>query len=53
MGAGKSGESYGVRDFKARFGGEMVEFGRFLNIRKPLFYILGETGLRLMKFFSK
>ena len=30
MGAGKPDEAYGVRDFKARFGGEQVEHGRYL-----------------------
>jgi CelD/BcsL family acetyltransferase involved in cellulose biosynthesis len=27
-GAGKPGEEYGVRDFKAKFGGDLVSFGR-------------------------
>ena len=30
MGAGKPDEEYGVRDFKAEFGGELVEHGRFI-----------------------
>lgn len=49
MGAGKPGEHYGVRDFKARFGGEPVEYGRFLKIRKPLLYRIGKAGLKIMK----
>lgn len=49
MGAGKPGEHYGVRDFKARFGGEPVEYGRFLKIRKPLLYQIGKAGLKIMK----
>lgn len=49
MGAGKPVEHYGVRDFKARFGGELVEYGRFLKIRKPLLYKIGKAGLRMMK----
>jgi len=49
MGAGRPDEEYGVRDFKARFGGELVEYGRFLKIRKPLLYQIGKTGLRIMK----
>jgi len=49
MGAGKPDEHYGVRDFKARFGGEPVEFGRFLKIRKPLLYQIGKRGLKIMK----
>jgi lipid II:glycine glycyltransferase (peptidoglycan interpeptide bridge formation enzyme) len=49
MGAGKAGEQYGVRDFKARFGGRMVEYGRFLRINQPVLYRLGRSGLVLMK----
>ena len=49
MGAGKPDEAYGVRDFKARFGGEQVEHGRFLCIRKPLLYWVGKLGVKLLK----
>ena len=49
MGAGKAGEHYGVRDFKARFGGGMIEYGRFLRISRPALYRLGRSGLILMK----
>ena len=49
MGAGKPDEAYGVRDFKARFGGEMVEYGRYLCVRKPLLYKLGKLGVKLLK----
>ena len=49
MGAGKPDEPYGVRDFKAEFGGELVEHGRFLCIRKPLMYQLGKIGVKLLK----
>ena len=49
MGAGKPDEAYGVRDFKARFGGEQVEHGRFLHVRKPLLYKIGELGVKWYK----
>lgn len=49
MGAGKPEEPYGVRDFKAEFGGELVEHGRFLCIRKPLLYWIGKMGVRWLK----
>lgn len=49
MGAGKPEEAYGVRDFKARFGGEMVEHGRYLCISKPLLYWLGIIGVKILK----
>ncbi len=49
MGAGKPAEAYGVRDFKARFGGEQVEYGRFLYVRKPLLYAIGKLGVKILK----
>lgn len=49
MGAGKPKEAYGVRDFKARFGGEQVENGRFLCIRNLLLYKIGKMAVRLLK----
>lgn len=35
-GAGKPGEEYGVRDFKAKFGGQLVSFGRNACVHAPL-----------------
>ena len=49
MGAGKPNEAYGVRDFKAEFGGKLVEHGRFLCILKPLLYWIGKLGVKLLK----
>ena len=50
MGAGKPDVSYGVRDFKMEFGGELVEHGRFLCMRKPLLYRMGQLGVKLLKY---
>lgn len=49
MGAGAPGVSYGVRDFKAEFGGELIEQGRFLYEMKPLLYRLGSWSVRMIK----
>ena len=49
MGAGSPDQPYGVRDFKAEFGGELVEHGRFLCIRKPLLYRIGKWGVKWLK----
>lgn len=38
MGAGSPEKKYGVRDYKSRFGGEEVEYGRFLYVSKPRIY---------------
>jgi serine/alanine adding enzyme len=47
MGAGKPEEAYGVRDFKARFGGKEVEYGRFLKVNKPVLYALGKSLIKI------
>ena len=49
MGAGKPDEAYGVREFKAKFGGREVEHGRFVCITKPLLYKIGVFGVKLLK----
>ena len=49
MGAGKPNEAYGVRDFKAKFGGKEVEHGRFLCLTKPLMYKMGKVGVYILK----
>lgn len=48
MGAGEPGVPYGVRDFKAEFGGRLVEHGRFLCVCKPLLYRLGSLGVKIL-----
>lgn len=49
MGAGKPGEDYGVRAFKAQMGGKLVEHGRFLLIAKPLLYRIGVLGVAWLR----
>ena len=49
MGAGTPDIPYGVRDFKMEFGGELVEYGRFLCVRKPLLYWIGKMGVKWLK----
>lgn len=49
MGAGKPDANYGVRDFKKEFGGEVVEHGRFLCVRKPILYAIGKVGVKWIK----
>ena len=50
MGAGAPGDGgYGVRDFKAKFGGELVEYGRFKYICNRPLYKIGELGVKVMK----
>jgi len=49
MGAGKPGEKYGVRDYKAGFGGDIVEHGRYTKIQKPLLYFIGRKAVSFMR----
>ncbi len=53
MGAGKPGEEYGVRKYKSEFGGELVEYGRFIKITKPLLYKLGKFALEFIQKIKK
>lgn len=48
-GAGIPNVPYGVRDYKLKFGGELVNFGRFENIHKPLLMKIGKFGLKFYK----
>lgn len=37
-GAGKPSESYGVRDYKIKFGGTLVNYGRYVKVHNHLIY---------------
>lgn len=50
MGAGKPDDGgYGVRDFKLKFGGKLMEQGRFVRVCNGLLYGIGKLGLKIMK----
>ena len=49
MGAGVPNVPYGVRDFKAEFGGKLVEHGRFLYLCEPILYKIGALAVRMIK----
>lgn len=49
MGAGKPDEAYGVREFKSKFGGTLLEQGRFLFVFKPGLFNLGKWIVKKMK----
>ena len=50
-GAGKPDEEYGPRKFKAKFGGEMVEFGRNTHVHSRLRLQFSQVGYRLYRQF--
>lgn len=47
MGAGKPGEAYGVRDFKARFGAVEVAHGRYEKVLNRPLYRIANAGLKV------
>jgi hypothetical protein len=50
-GAGKPDEDYGVRDFKAKFGGQLVNFGRNVHIRHSATLKLSKRVYQLYRRF--
>ena len=52
-GAGKPGEEYGVRDFKAKFGGQLVCFGRNKKIHSRHLLSWSEWGFQIYQNFLK
>lgn len=52
LGAGSPNSDYGVREFKAQFGGDLLNLGRYLRINNPLLYNVGKFGLKLLQSFN-
>lgn len=50
-GAGKPDEEYGVRDFKAKFGGDLVNFGRNVYVHNPTLLKLSKQGYEVYRRF--
>lgn len=48
-GAGKPDEEYGVRDFKAKFGGKLVCYGRNMFVHAPHLLSLSRVGYGLLR----
>lgn len=53
MGVGVPDRDYGVRDFKARFGGELVNYGRFGKINNKLVYTITEIGYNILSLMKR
>ncbi len=51
-GAGTPDQEYGVRDFKAKFGGELVSFGRFTCIHSKFLYELNRRCYKIYRRFK-
>jgi serine/alanine adding enzyme len=48
-GAGKPSQAYSVRDYKEKFGGQFVNFGRYQKIHRPILMVIGTSGIKLWK----
>lgn len=51
-GAGKPNVPYGVREYKKKFGGETVSYGRFEKIHFPVFFKLALLAFRYWRFLK-
>jgi len=49
LGAGAPDKDYGVREFKSKFGGDLVNHGRYQRINRPWLYALGRLGVLFME----
>jgi serine/alanine adding enzyme len=49
MGAGSPSDNYGVREFKSKFGGLEVEYGRFLKVFNKIVYRAGKIYFKTVK----
>jgi len=52
-GAGKPDVSYGVREHKLKFGGNLVEYGRYQKINKQFIMKIGELGITTYRDLTK
>ena len=48
-GAGKPDKKYGVRDYKKKFGGRLVNYGRFEKVHSPIKFKMAKVGFSLWK----
>lgn len=48
-GAGKPDVPYGVREYKKKFGGEFVNYGRYEKVHKHLLMEIGKLGLKIYR----
>lgn len=53
MGIGKPGIPYGVRDFKSTFGGDEVNYGRYIRIGNRYLYNFAELGYNILSWIKK
>jgi hypothetical protein len=53
MGVGLPDRKYGVREFKMRFGGETVNYGRYARINNKAVYAVSEIAYNLLAYMKR
>lgn len=53
MGVGVPDRDYGVREFKSKFGGDLVNYGRFGRINNQFIYTVTEIGFNVLALLRK
>ena len=53
MGVGVPDRDYGVRDFKSKFGGELVNYGSFGRVNNKFLYAITEIGFNVLALLKK
>lgn len=53
MGAGQPDKIYGVREFKARFGGKEIQQGRYIRVLNPALFTIGKVTISLISLCKK
>ena len=53
MGVGRPDVPYGVRDFKERFGGKQVNYGRLTRINNKFLYNTAELGYNILALLKR
>lgn len=53
LGAGSADSEYGVREFKSKFGGNLVNYGRYIRVNKPVLYLIGKVGVKVLGWMRK
>lgn len=48
-GGGEPGKPYGVRDYKLKYGCEIHDYGRYMNVHNPILFRVGKLGVKVLK----
>ncbi|MBN2102653.1 peptidoglycan bridge formation glycyltransferase FemA/FemB family protein [bacterium] len=51
--AGRIDQPYGVRQFKEKFGGDLIEFGRYIYVHKPALLKISKIGYDILQVWGK